>query len=43
MAKRMQRKLVEYAGRTKDSVYLIQTEDEPLWLTKEEFKVREKG
>lgn len=43
MAKRMQRKLVEYAGKTNDRVYLIQTDDEPLWLTKEQFKLQEKG
>lgn len=43
MAKRMQRKLQEYAGKGKDPVYLILNDDEPLWLTKEAFKAKEKG
>lgn len=45
MAKRMQKKLQEYAhaNKGKDQVYLILTEDEPLWLSKEAFKAREKG
>jgi hypothetical protein len=42
MAKRMQRKLQEYAGKSNDPVYLAKLDDDVLWLTKAEFKESER-
>src|SRR5262245_58617502 len=43
MAKRMQTRLEEYAGKARADIYLVRGDDGTEWLTKANYKQREKS